>query len=179
MNGDGEEGEDDLRRKTYVMKKMIEVLFGMVTLSSYLLRREWDILHVPSWWWAVFKAVVRLTHELCCWSPGCVPRTRTRERGCGSICRACWRPTATCGRTTRASWWRWGALLLRALTPCLMLPLKLEKEIRRSKNLRQHVASHHNNKLITTCCPAVISYWLRIVKQMIRKSNVVHEAHVV
>ncbi|KAM4607355.1 BLOC-3 complex member HPS1 isoform 1-T2 [Polymixia lowei] len=40
VNGDGEEGEDDLRRKIYVMKKMIEVLFGMVTLSSYLLRKE-------------------------------------------------------------------------------------------------------------------------------------------
>lgn len=40
VNGDGEEGEDDLRRKIYVMMKMIEVLFGMVTLSSTLLRRE-------------------------------------------------------------------------------------------------------------------------------------------
>uniref|UniRef100_UPI003AAB1223 BLOC-3 complex member HPS1 isoform X1 n=1 Tax=Centroberyx gerrardi TaxID=166262 RepID=UPI003AAB1223 len=40
VNGDGEEGEDDLRRKIYVMKKMIEVLFGMVTLSSNLLRKE-------------------------------------------------------------------------------------------------------------------------------------------
>lgn len=40
VNGDGEEGEDDLRRKIYVMKKMLEVLFGMVTLSSNLLRKE-------------------------------------------------------------------------------------------------------------------------------------------
>lgn len=40
VNGDGEEGEDELRRKIYVMKKMIEVLFGMVTLSSNLLRKE-------------------------------------------------------------------------------------------------------------------------------------------
>lgn len=40
VNGDGEEGEGDLRRKIYVMKKMLEVLFGMVTLSSNLLRRE-------------------------------------------------------------------------------------------------------------------------------------------
>lgn len=40
VNGDGEEGEDELRRKIYVMKKMLEVLFGMVTLSSSLMRRE-------------------------------------------------------------------------------------------------------------------------------------------
>lgn len=41
VNGDGEEGEDELRRKIYVMRKMLEVLFGMVTLSSSLMRREW------------------------------------------------------------------------------------------------------------------------------------------
>ncbi|XP_067092895.1 Hermansky-Pudlak syndrome 1 protein [Osmerus mordax] len=40
VNGDGEEGENHLKRKIYVMKKMIDVLFGMVTLSSTLLRKE-------------------------------------------------------------------------------------------------------------------------------------------
>ncbi|XP_077438665.1 BLOC-3 complex member HPS1 isoform X1 [Vanacampus margaritifer] len=40
MNGDGEEEEEDLRRKIYVARKMIEVLFGMVTLSGSLIRRE-------------------------------------------------------------------------------------------------------------------------------------------
>lgn len=43
MNGDREEGEEDLKRKIYVMKKMIEVLFGMVTLSSTLIRKEYDM----------------------------------------------------------------------------------------------------------------------------------------
>lgn len=40
VNGDGGEGEDDLKRKIYVMKKIIEVMFGMVTLSGNLLRKE-------------------------------------------------------------------------------------------------------------------------------------------
>lgn len=40
VNGDGEEDEDDLRRKIYVMKKLTDVLFGMVTLSSDLLKKE-------------------------------------------------------------------------------------------------------------------------------------------
>ncbi|KAM6916377.1 BLOC-3 complex member HPS1 [Xenentodon cancila] len=40
VNGDGEEKQDDLRRKICVMKKMIDVMFGMVTLSGDLLRKE-------------------------------------------------------------------------------------------------------------------------------------------
>ncbi|KAI1894328.1 hypothetical protein AGOR_G00114680 [Albula goreensis] len=40
VNGDGDEKEEDLRRKIYVMKKLTEVHFGMVTLSSTLLKRE-------------------------------------------------------------------------------------------------------------------------------------------
>ncbi|XP_048124956.1 Hermansky-Pudlak syndrome 1 protein isoform X1 [Alosa alosa] len=40
VNGDGEESEDDLKRKIYVMKKFTDVLFGMVTLSSALFRKE-------------------------------------------------------------------------------------------------------------------------------------------
>lgn len=40
VNGDEEETEEDLKRKIYVMKKLTEVMFGMVTLSSALLRKE-------------------------------------------------------------------------------------------------------------------------------------------
>ncbi|KAL4641045.1 Hermansky-Pudlak syndrome 1 protein [Arapaima gigas] len=38
--GDGEENEEVLKRKIYVLKKLIEIHFGMVTLSSNLLRKE-------------------------------------------------------------------------------------------------------------------------------------------
>ncbi|KAM9476942.1 BLOC-3 complex member HPS1 isoform 1-T2 [Clarias gariepinus] len=40
VNGDGEENDEDLKRKIFVMKKFTEILFGMVTLSSSLLRKE-------------------------------------------------------------------------------------------------------------------------------------------
>ncbi|XP_060781866.1 Hermansky-Pudlak syndrome 1 protein [Neoarius graeffei] len=40
VNGDGEESVEDLKRKIFVMKKFTEILFGMVTLSSSLLKRE-------------------------------------------------------------------------------------------------------------------------------------------
>ncbi|XP_056128415.1 Hermansky-Pudlak syndrome 1 protein isoform X1 [Rhinichthys klamathensis goyatoka] len=40
VNGDGDETEEDLKRKIYVMKKLTEIMFGMVTLSGALLRKE-------------------------------------------------------------------------------------------------------------------------------------------
>ncbi|XP_043111621.1 Hermansky-Pudlak syndrome 1 protein [Puntigrus tetrazona] len=40
VNGDGDETEDDLKRKIYVIKKLTEIMFGMVTCSGALLRKE-------------------------------------------------------------------------------------------------------------------------------------------
>ncbi len=43
VNGDGDEAEDDLKRKIYVIKKLTEIMFGMVTFSGALLRKEWEL----------------------------------------------------------------------------------------------------------------------------------------
>lgn len=40
VNGDGDETEEDLKRKIFVIKKLTEIMFGMVTFSGALLRKE-------------------------------------------------------------------------------------------------------------------------------------------
>uniref|UniRef100_UPI00398F47E1 BLOC-3 complex member HPS1 isoform X1 n=1 Tax=Pristiophorus japonicus TaxID=55135 RepID=UPI00398F47E1 len=40
VNGDGSENEDDLRRKIFVLKKIIDVRFGLVTLDASILKKK-------------------------------------------------------------------------------------------------------------------------------------------
>ncbi|XP_041066282.1 Hermansky-Pudlak syndrome 1 protein isoform X1 [Carcharodon carcharias] len=40
VNGDGSENEDDLRRKIFVLKKIIDVCFGLVTLDTNILKKK-------------------------------------------------------------------------------------------------------------------------------------------
>ncbi|XP_059508992.1 Hermansky-Pudlak syndrome 1 protein isoform X2 [Stegostoma tigrinum] len=40
VNGDGSESEDDLRRKIFVLKKIIDVCFGLVTLDTSILKKK-------------------------------------------------------------------------------------------------------------------------------------------
>ncbi|XP_026557019.1 Hermansky-Pudlak syndrome 1 protein isoform X2 [Pseudonaja textilis] len=66
MNGDGRETEDDLRRQLYVLRRLTEAHFGLVTLDSHLFHRELRPVETEqrAHIWGLFQSLLQTYNQL-------------------------------------------------------------------------------------------------------------------